>query len=359
MKTSKLALFFISLLASPHLISTSPTSIQLRANSLEFGVHPTTISAALSFPGPNKPPSRSSFSSSTKNGPSKPTDIPDSERKPEDAVAPTSISRITDPIITHAPTIQEPLTTFIQDDSDLQPSGSWPPGSNYTKITCRNFPTESVFKICNTKLLVFIFLLLYIIVLRTIMYLQELSAIQVLDLGERLARCRDSYDGWAWETRGSWKIKQQPDLPGIAMLGVNYGATNTGDADEEGAREDGGIKLHELDLDYRRRGVRKGNTTPEEEQRANAQMGLDGPIDERHGQSEELTKEELEERRIKMVRLAHERILNDTKSKRIVYGVGISFASLGVAFAILAALVAILCGQVWRVGRCPYPGIEL
>ncbi|KAK6526602.1 hypothetical protein TWF694_005184 [Orbilia ellipsospora] len=348
MKTSLICLGFLSLATWPS-IHASPPSIHPRA-SLEFGNHQTTISASLSFvyTGPHPP--------STKSEPTNPTTsfiLP--SRNPLDLIT----SHRTNAIITHPLTTQQPLTTFIQDDDLQSPNPNNPPNSKNTTRTCRDFPSAPSLKICNAKFLVFIFLLLYIIILRAIFYLQELSARHVLDLGEKLARCRDSYDGWAWEVMGSWKIRQQPELPAIAMIGATYGATwrngNGSEGNSGGAPES--IGMQDLDLDYRRRRNRTGNNTPEEEVNTGGN-GNEQPLPQQQ-EEEERVKREAEEQRYRMIKTAHQRILDDTKGKRLVYGVGVSFATLGVAFVVLAAFTGILCGQIWKIGLCPYHGIKL
>ncbi|KAF3906798.1 hypothetical protein AA313_de0208498 [Arthrobotrys entomopaga] len=356
MKTSPIRILSLSLVASSSIhASPPPPSIHPRA-SLEFGNHQTTISASLSFvfTGPNPP--------STQSEPANPTTsfIPPS-RNPLDIIT----SHRTGLIITHPLTTQQPLSTFTQDDDIQSPDPNRPPTSKNTTRTCRDFPSTASLKICNAKFLVFIFLLLYIIILRAIFYLQELSARHVLDLGEKLARCRDSYDGWAWEVMGSWKIRQQPELPAIAMLGVTYGSTwrdENGNSNAGTASTQEAIGMQDLDLDYRRRRSRIGNNTPEEVANAggngNGQPQQGGQEGE-EGEEEEKVKREAEEQRYRMIKTAHQRILDDTKGKRLVYGVGVSFATLGVAFVILAAFTGVLCGQIWKIGPCPYHGIEL
>ncbi|KAF3912440.1 hypothetical protein ABW20_dc0102614 [Dactylellina cionopaga] len=363
MKPSSSPLIVLLLLIGSYISSAaSPTlrrSQSVRPFSLQFGNQATTIRTSLFFLNPQKSSSSSSSKGKSDGDKSKPT-TSTSSSPDEEPIPPTS--HVTDPIITHPLTTLPPLTTFIQDDDnkDIQPT-SLPPTSGNATSTCRNFPTPSAFRICNTKLLVFLYLVLYIAVLRTILYLEELSATQVLDLGERLARCRDSYGGWAWEVQGSWKVRQQPDLPAIAVLGMEgmmgvSGVLPAGERQQQGIADEGEpIRLE--DMDYRRKDTeRRGDTTPEE-----TPQGVDE--EEQEGRPEGVTSREQQqawdERRRQVVLMAHKRILDDTRSKRVVYGVVITFASLGVAFAILAVLHGLVCGQIWRLGRCPYAEKEL
>ncbi|KAK6517606.1 hypothetical protein TWF281_004255 [Arthrobotrys megalospora] len=438
---------FLLLLAGYPLVSTSPAILpraQDQKHSLQFG-NPITISASLSLgippPPPKGPPSvvppppSSSISISpsifSSSSPPRSNDNQDQNGDKDEKDTATSVLWLphsTDPHITHTP-----KSTWIQDDYPPQPptNTSLPllhptslpaddGASSSFNLTCHtSYPSPQSLKICNPKLLIPIFLIFYIAILRIVLHLQHLSAKQVLNLGEVLARHRDSYKGYAWFSGGSWKIRQQPELPAVAMLSINDMERITfGDVDDEGDEREGRSRRNEgygtmrderlarperiylEDLDYRRKKWRVGNNTPErgsvkgkgkarltrreEELRQISNEDL-VPVGSNEEEEEEevqietqqeyptttttevpskrekkLTpyqQKELEEKRQEMVRRTHVRMLNDTKSKRVVYGALAVFWSVGVAFMVFGILLMIVCKQIWKIGKCPFEGV--
>ncbi|KAK6499509.1 hypothetical protein TWF506_004139 [Arthrobotrys conoides] len=405
--------FAIVLLAANYPIASTSPAILPRAGvegipqSLSFG-KPITISASLSLgipsskgilpPAPplltstfrihpplttdllNKPPSLSSSSAESLTPTHSQPPSSSKDDKPTGIIA-TSILLIThtDPLIT---SLHPAKSTWIQDDYPPQPptntSNPHLPTSlldTNHNITCRNFPTKGSRTICSPPLLVFLFLLFYTGILRVVLYLQETSAKQVLELGEVLMGHRDSGKGYAWMENGSWKVRQQPELPGVAMMGVEdmerieggrgYGTMNGhGNGDNGGGDGSAGFSLARderiwlQDLDYRRKGVRRGDNTPEEVDVINGKGK--GRFEEEGEQQEverELTDEQkrgLEMKRREMVRRTHRRMLDDTQSKRVFYGAVVVAGSVGVVFVILGSLVGVLCKQIWKMGRCPF-----
>ncbi|KAF3082926.1 hypothetical protein TWF569_001696 [Orbilia oligospora] len=380
-------------------------------HSLNFG-NPITISASLSLGVPSSPSkgllppapplltsiiptfSPSALTTSLLNKPSPPSSSPESitpthiNPSPppspssfDDSNNPTSVIWIshTDPQIT---SLHPAKSTWIQDDYPPQPptntSSNHLPTSflqDNHNITCRNFPSQQSLTICSPTLLVFLFLLFYTGILRVVLYLQEISARQVLELGEVLMGHRDASGGYAWLRNGSWKIRQQPELPGVAMMGLEdmeriggdgsgggrgYGTMN---GDNSGADLAGHERIWLQDLDYRRKGIRKGNNTPEEVDtsitgfnKSKGKLRVDEEGEEGGGRRE-LTddqKKELERKRREMVRKTHMRMLDDTKPKRVFYGAVIVAGTVGIVFVILGSLVGVLCKQILRMGRCPF-----
>ncbi|KAK6338568.1 hypothetical protein TWF730_002631 [Orbilia blumenaviensis] len=293
---------------------------------------------------------------------------------------------------------REPKSTWIQDDYPPQPpTNTSHPSTNPTSLpnhqdlTCeRNFPSRQSLAICNTPLLLFLFLLFYIATLRAVLYLQEKSARQVLDLGEVLAKCRDSHGGYAWETKGSWKIRQQPELPAVAMLTVDdmerivFEGGGKGGTDGYGTMKNGEFAGRERiwlqDLDYRRRKVkRRRDTTPDtsvkgktkvsrEEEGDLSDQSPDGTPTAPNGsdttatqaveaRTTALTPEQqsrVAERRQEMVKIIHRRMLDDTKSKRVFYGAFVVFWTVGVAFLVIGFMLMAVCRQISKIGRCPF-----
>ncbi|KAJ6260801.1 hypothetical protein Dda_5031 [Drechslerella dactyloides] len=263
------------------------------------------------------------------------------------------------PFITHASGL-ESLKTFIQDDESQ--SRTQLPLLNETdiKLSCRNYPSKAAVRACGTKLVALLFILAYIFALRAVLWLQGLSARQVLELGERLARCRDSYDGWAWEEQGSWKIRQQPNLPGVAMLGVRawHELLNERGVGNTKAAADRKQSIGGEDLDYRRRERdRRLDTTP-----VVSQDHIEGIEDDyklevkktRRGDDTQPMTVQEKAKVIGMVKTAHERILHDTRSKRVFWGVGISLLVIGGALVGLAVLISVPCKEISRLGTCPF-----
>ncbi|KAK6352027.1 hypothetical protein TWF718_005176 [Orbilia javanica] len=415
-----LLLFFTSnyprVLASPAIAP--PVPAQGVPHSLQFG-NPITISASISLgvpqtktkglppspPPPSLPPpappllpstisiapsiltSPISLSPSTTLTPTHVQTPPSSSFNDDKDIPTTSILSITpaDPQITE---IDPAKSTWVQDDYPPQSSTSTPIPSIPTSlersynITCRNFPSRSSLTICSPTLLVILFLIFYTGILRIVMYLQESSARQVLELGEALMGHRDSNGGYAWTADGSWKIRQQPELPAVAMMGVDdlerivgeegggkgYGTMKVGGMGDEGLAR--GERIWLRDLDYRRKKVRKGNNTPEgpstigsgkgkrrvsrtEEWEGNDHEGSDGEMGK--GLTAEQRKE-VERKRREMVKKAHERMLDDTKSQRVFYGAIVVAGSVGLVFVILGTLLGVLCKQLRKIGGCPFEG---
>ncbi|KAF3314078.1 hypothetical protein TWF173_005184 [Orbilia oligospora] len=420
MKLQHLSFSTTLLITANHPLASTSPAILPRAevvegvpHSLNFG-NPITISASLSLGVPSSPtkgllppapPLLTSIiptfsppalttsllnkSSSSSSSPESitPTHInssPPSSSSPssfDDSNNPTSVIWIThtDPLIT---SLHPAKSTWIQDDYPPQPptntSSNHLPTSflqDNHNITCRNFPSQQSLTICSPTLLIFLFLLFYTGILRVVLYLQEISARQVLELGEVLMGHRDASGGYAWLRNGSWKIRQQPELPGVAMMGLEdmeriggggsgggkgYGTMN---GDDDGGDLAGHERIWLQDLDYRRKGVRKGNNTPEEVDtsvtgfnKGKSKLRVDEGGEEGGGRRE-LTddqKKELERKRREMVRKTHMRMLDDTKPKRVFYGAVIVAGSVGIVFVILGSLVGVLCKQILRMGRCPF-----
>ncbi|KAF3937520.1 hypothetical protein ABW19_dt0208166 [Dactylella cylindrospora] len=291
-----------------------------------------------------------------------------------------STYRDTDPIITHGP---NPLETFIQSDHDLSPSDS--PDASNLGHRCIH-PKKSVRTICNAKFLVFLFVVLFAILLRTTFYLQEASAKHILDLGERLARRQESGGEWGNWFSGSLRTPKLR-LPGFQdamdwwitqkMEGV-YGERAGGMKQVDGivdvsgsvreevvrATVEGGrvTRIENMDLDYRRMDMGVGTNTPtgSGEGEANQEPLSPGRLqqDEERRKQVEMEMEILRQKEIaeedEMVRRAHRRLLNDSKSKRMWYGTIASFLTLGMVFMLFGILMAVICGEVGRLGACPY-----
>ncbi|KAF3902137.1 hypothetical protein ABW21_db0204780 [Orbilia brochopaga] len=267
-------------------------------------------------------------------------------------------SHVSNSIITRAAALSSP-TTFIQNDE----SGAAPPLPllNATNITlsCRNYPSKAAVRACNAKIVAPLFVLAYIFALRAVLWLQGLSVRQVLELGERLARCRDSFDGWAWEEQGSWKIRQQPALPGVAMLGVLALQELLNDRSAAGTGNDTKGRERSLDRDYRRRERdRRLDTTPSGSQDRVDGGGTDHRMSEKSRRQDRELNQPMtlqEKARItEMVKAAHKRIMHDTRSKRVVWGVGISLLVIGGCLIGLAILLSVPCKEISRLGTCPF-----
>ncbi|KAK6510293.1 hypothetical protein TWF481_005010 [Arthrobotrys musiformis] len=397
MKSRPIHIVFILLTASYPRASSSPAiapQAQDKLHSQTIG-NAITISASLSLGVPRTatkgllPPApplltstflRSTTIHSASSPPSTPTHVQatlTSSGGDNEAITPSTVLWLphsTDPLIT---SLHPAKSTWIQDDYPPQPptntshplQPTLPPGTSTDDLTCGNYPTHQSITTCSPVLLVILFVLFYTAILRTVLYLQEISARQVLELGEVLTKHRDSFGGYAWEGKGSWKVRQQPELPAIAMLTVND-MERIVDGDDGGGGKgygtmDGGLATGERiwleDLDYRRRKVRRGNNTPEEQSIVNGK-GKSRANDEDDGREEEGAETELtpeqrrhvEQKRREMVKRAHDRMLNDTNPKRVFYGAVLVFLSVGVAFAIFAALFTIICRQILKVGKCPF-----
>ncbi|EWC48012.1 hypothetical protein DRE_02591 [Drechslerella stenobrocha 248] len=358
-------------LSSP--LSQSASSPLSGPSSLEVLVLPhqaTTITSSSSLAtGSISIPTRSDASNAGRPG--RPDTSASSVAVLSDAPSSETLddtNRITGPIITHVNVIPA-LTTFIQDDenpsSPLLPSI---PTTNAT-LSCRNYPSKFALRACNTKLIIAMYTLAYIIGLRAVLWLQGLSARHVLELGERLARCRESYDGWAWEEQGSWKIKQQPDLPGVAMIGITSMKETPADGQSFNDDYTGSI-MPMQDLDYRRQGrVKRIDMTPTGSQESINIMEaipgsfMSGNVEGQEWREGTCTGAQLGRRRFvgqdrielsEVVREAHDRIMQDTRPKRVFWGVGVSLLVIGGSLAALGTLTVVPCREVVRLGSCPF-----
>ncbi|KAK6360029.1 hypothetical protein TWF696_001149 [Orbilia brochopaga] len=249
------------------------------------------------------------------------------------------------------------VTTFIQNDGS--PTSSPVPLLNATDamLSCRNYPSKAAVRACNAKVVASLFVLAYIFALRAVLWLQGLSVRQVLELGERLARCRDSFDGWAWEEQGSWKIRQQPNLPGVAMLGVLalQELLNERDVGANGDETDQKRRDASIDLDYRRQERdRRRDTTPARSQDHIAGAGNESHMTEKEKNAIRPMTLQEKAKITQMIKAAHERIMHDTRSKRVVWGVGVSLLVIGGSLVGLAVLISVPCKEISRLGTCPF-----